>query len=201
MKKLISFVMVMCFAMPNLVSAQDVANDYKFYVGGAIGFTQNFYDGNTTTSNLTLMPELGYNINDKLSVGLDLGYTRDTDKYDKGDGSVDLHKTMFIVRPYVRYAFYRNERVNIFCDGGLSYVHTNKEQYGGSGKYDSKSNGFEVGLYPGISYRISSRFSLVAHLGSLAYASAKPDYDGAKSTSTFGLSLANGTSFGLYLHF
>lgn len=187
MKKLISFVMVMCFAMPNLVSAQDEVNDNKFYVGGSLGFTQNFVDGESTTNTFELKPELGYNINDKLSLGLALGFSRDKVK------DVDGDTKTFSINPYLRYAFYRNGKVSIFCDGGFSYDHRNH--------YDAKSNGFEIGLYPGVSYQISSKFSLVAHLGSLAYQYNKPEGDGAVSASSFGLNLWNGTAFGLYFHF
>jgi len=41
----------------------------------------------------------------------------------------------------------------------------------------------------------------VSHVGRLGYSQAKPDADGAKAISTFGLDLDNSLSFGLYYNF
>ncbi len=201
MKKLFLLATLFCMAMPSAMSAQNEMIVTRFYVGGAIGFTTNSYDGKRQSSTLKFSPEFGYNINNKMSVGLALGYNRITNKRNVSDGTIDLHTTTFSFSPYFRYAFYRDNKVNIFCDAGFTYSNSNEENYEASKKYDYKVNGFEIGLYPGISYRISSKFSLVAHLGSLAYRSSKPDTENGKSTSRFGLSLANGTSFGLFYNF
>lgn len=192
-------------AMPNVMSAQDEVNDYKFYVGGSIGFTQNSYDGDTQNTNFGISPEFGYNINDKFSAGIVLGYSRYTNKAATKD-DIDLHNSTFTVNPYLRYTFMNDGRVNLFCDAGFFYKLINNESKGmnDSGKpkaVDNKTNAFGVALSPGIAYRISNRFSLVAHLGSLGYETSKPDYKDAKSTSKFGLNLANGTSFGVYFNF
>ena len=206
MKKLFALVMVLCMALPNAMSAQDEINNYKFYVGGSLGFNQNSYDGDTQNNTINFSPEFGYNINEKFSVGIALGLSRYTDKTNKKE---DLHTNTVSINPYVRYTFYTNGRVNLFCDGGFTFKQVNHESLDedfedGETVYDTKdnkTNAFGIAFKPGIAYRISDRFSLVAHLGSLGYESSKPDYKGAKSTSNFGLSLANGTSFGVYFNF
>ena len=210
MKKLISLVLLFVMAVPNVMTAQDETNEYKFYVGGSLGFTQNSYDGDAENSTLLFSPEFGYNINDRLSVGLALGYSRYTDKADSyyyDDDYPDLHTTVLSFTPYVRYAFYQNDRVRLFCDGGFTYEVQNQESSNYNyekNKYtteDNKIKGYQIAVRPGISYQISDRFSLVAHLGSLGYTSWKEDVKHAKSHTSFGLSLSNGTSFGLFFNF
>ncbi len=177
MKKILA---IMIMAVASLGAfAQD------WYAGGQVGFWRNSGDNHTE---FMILPEVGYNMNDQVALGATFGYD-----YNYEDG---LKVNLFQVNPYLRYSFYNNDRVKMFLDGGVDLG------IGWSKKDEHKSStavAYGIGLKPGLSYRISDAFSLVAHLGFVGYqggndASGRPDEGG------FVLS-GNNISFGFYVNF
>ena len=153
------------------------------YIGGSLGFKTTSYDGESTTS-WSIMPEIGYNLNDSWAIGTTIGYGQSG----KGDAKV---KT-FTVAPYARLTVAKLDMVNVFLDGGVGYNHTD---FAGV-----KANSFNVGIKPGVAVNLNDKLSFVAHFGFLGYETSKPK--GAdKSTNSFELDLDNDLSFGLYLNF
>lgn len=159
----------------------------QVYLGGAAGLTSVSHDGNSTT-NFVIMPEIGYNLDDNWALGISVGY---------GESGKDATKVKtFIVNPYARYTFAKFSKVNLFVDGGFSFENVDSKSLG------YKVNTWGIGLKPGVAVNLNEKFSLVAHLGYLGYESAKPDFDGAKATNTFGLSVdATTVNFGFYYNF
>ena len=167
----------------------------KFYVGGSMGYSSEAYDGGTTTSTLTFLPEFGYVLNANMAVGAELGYNS---TYNKNGGRTD---GTFTFAPYFRYTFLSFGDVSLFGDGVLSYKR-------GTTKYDgvdkaSNTNTIGISVQPGIAYSLNEHFSLVAKFGSvLGYSSSKPDAEGAKATTAFDLlALNNKLTFGCYYTF
>ncbi len=157
----------------------------QVYVGGSVGFETTSQDGNSST-NFKILPEIGYNLNEDWAVGITLGYSQNKD-------FSDVKTKMFQISPYARYTVAKLDKVNIFVDGTVGYMH-----------YDlagTKSNAFEVGLKPGVSVNLNDKLSFVSHLGFLGYQYAKADVDGAKAANTFGFDFSNNISFGLYYNF
>ena len=76
----------------------------QWYIGGSVGFGSVKPSGGDSEAVFSILPELGYQLNDKWSVGAKVGYH-------KGDGiaavinstntRVDLTEE-FIIRPYAR---------------------------------------------------------------------------------------------------
>ena len=156
----------------------------QVYVGGGLGFTVKSYDGESTTT-WSILPEIGYNINDKWAVGTVIGY---------GESGKDDHKTKrFEVSPYVRYTAVKLNQVNVFLDGGVGYAHNDV--------MGAKSNEFSVGIKPGVAVNLNDKLSFVTHFGFLGYQYEKAD--GAdKGQNTFGFNLnGNSLTFGLYYNF
>ena len=166
-----------------------VSANAQVYLGGGVGVATSSYDGNSTTV-WSILPEVGYNINDKWAVGTVIGYGESKVKV---AGVSEKVKT-FQVSPYARYTFVKFDHVNLFIDGGVGYKH---EDYAGM-----KTNTFGIGLKPGVAVNLNEKLSFVAHVGFLGYKYDKDDYEGAKAANTFGLDL-DGTnlSFGLYYNF
>ena len=161
----------------------------QVYVGGSLGFASESYDGNSETV-WSIMPEIGYNLNEDWAVGVVAGYGESRDKV-KGLGT-DKVKTV-AVSPYVRYTPVKFEKVNIFVDGGFGYQNVN---WGG----DVKENIWEFGLKPGVAVNLNDKLSFVSHFGFLGYKYDK--YKGAdKGTNTFGFNLGSEVSFGMYYNF
>lgn len=163
----------------------------NLYVGGEVGF---MHDGDKNTNALSILPEIGYNLNSHWAVGTTIGW-----QYTHFCGR-DLSTNLFRFNPYARYTFFRssNNLVNLFVDGtvgvGLGWT---------SYKDDDTDAAcvWEIGLKPGIAINLTDKFSIVAHVGMLGYQgvndAAKPAYH-----SKGGLDLSgNNLSFGFYYNF
>ena len=160
----------------------------QVYLGGGVGFQTSSYDGNSETY-FTILPEIGYNLDENWAVGLTVGYGESKVK-EKGES--EKVKT-FKIAPYARYTFVKFDKVNLFVDGTVGYQN---ENYAGV-----KTNTFGVGLKPGVAVNLNDKLSFVAHVGFLGYENEKVKGDD-KSTNSFGLNL-NGSnlSFGVYYNF
>ena len=75
----------------------------KVYVGGNIGVWHDQTDDYTSAS---ILPEIGYNFNQKWTFGTQIGY-----QY-IGDG--DVHNNSFVLNHYASYTFYRAGMVQLF---------------------------------------------------------------------------------------
>ena len=171
----------------------------QVYVGGSLGFNSKHsgaLDKSFTT--FTIAPEVGYNLNEKWAVGVALGFTTGdlmtfTDKF---GGTYNGKATAFEIKPYARYTFAKLDNFNFFIDGAVWYSNANLKDN------DVKVNTFGIALQPGVAYNVNDKISLVAHIGSLGFESQKPNYDGAKADTEFGLGVSGSAlSFGLYYNF
>lgn len=175
-----------------------ISANAQVYVGGSLGYnTQKDavevggISTDETTSNLSIEPEIGYNLSDNWAVGIKLGYAN-------ANGKTNTWK----VAPYARYTFVKAGKFSAFCDGGVAWstIHTN------GAKFVGNKNCITIGFNPGIAYEISKKVSLVAHFGDLSY-----QYTSQKTkdvtpetkttTSKFNLGLDNSISFGAYYNF
>ena len=169
----------------------------QVYVGGELGFETTSQDGVSNTS-LTLMPEIGYNLDENWAVGISFGYGQISNENKVVDAlgneaTVTVKNKRFIINPYARYTFLKLDKVNVFVDGGLSYAH-----YDNAG---SKNNQFAIGVRPGVAINLNDKLSFVSHFGWLGYKNSKDDYDGAKAANTFGFDVNSKVSFGMYYNF
>lgn len=163
------------------------AQSNKWYAGGQLTFgkTTESVSGLKTTQ-VTVLPELGYNMTDNFSVGAQLGV-----QYRKAGGE---EKTVFQVNPYARYTYYKYERINLFVDGGVDL---------GIGRADgSTAVQFGIGFRPGVSFDINDKFSLVAHVGFLGYQGGNRAAKDNGAPENWGLNLnSNNIMFGFYYNF
>ena len=172
-----------------LVAMMTMTANAQVYVGGGVGLQSSSYDGNSETY-FTILPEIGYNLNEDWAVGMTVGYVEARTKV-KNVGTEKV-KT-FQIAPYARYTFAKFDKVNLFVDGTVAYSHVN---YAGV-----KTNTFGLGLKPGVAVNLNDKLSFVAHVGFLGYQNDKVKGDD-KSTNTFGLNLdGSNLSFGVYYNF
>ena len=87
----------------------------QVYVGGGIGFTTASNDGNSAT-NFKIIPEIGYNLDENLAVGISFGYAQNETKIN----GVKTTNKEFEISPYLRYTFLKLDKVNVLFDGGLT---------------------------------------------------------------------------------
>lgn len=174
-----------------------VAANAQVWVGGSLDFNTNStkFDGTELSSatNFEIAPEIGYNLNNKWAVAVALGYSHTEDAtIEIGDDyAFSGCANGFSIKPYVRYTFVKSGNFSVFCDGYLQYATLH---YQGN---EDNLNAFSVGVTPGISYDLSSKVSLVAHVGELSYRHAWMD---KLTNDKFNLNLTNAISFGAYVN-
>ena len=183
-----------------LVAVASLAANAQVWVGGEVGYhhertTQNKVETGKA-NDFVLLPEIGYKLNDKFDVAVKIGFAHSED----GDGILGMdipvnygYANAFVLNPYLRYTFAKAGDFSFFADGGFSYV--NAHICGD----DNSTNAWQIAIKPGISYALSEKVSLVAHVGGIGYSYAK--YDDTK-TNGFDLGVkGNNITFGAYVSF
>lgn len=179
------------FLMAAMMVATLAANA-QVYVGGGINFSSSKpayvkVDGVAepdATTKFGILPEVGYKLDDKLSVGIALGYEHSKQGDVKTNG--------FSIAPYARYTFVKWNNIGLF--GEAQFAYSNKKETEsvdmGDGKtmdVDKKSNGWSLGVRPGISIDLNEKLTFITKFGWLGYKSEKPsDAKGQKASSDFG---------------
>ena len=171
-----------------------VSMSAQFYVGGSVGFA-SFDDSNKSHSAFKFVPEVGYNLDEDMAVGIALAYTQGstTAAWLLTDPNEDL-KT-FSIAPYLRYSFAKFGPVTVFADGCFEYAHIDND--------GAKANGWGLGIKPGIAVNLNEKVSFVAKLGKVGYTSSKGDWDGAEAFGEFDFTLSSlaALQFGMYYNF
>lgn len=172
------------FFMIAVMAVAAISASAQTWAGGSLGFStkhNNGADKNVKAFNIN--PEVGYSLNDKFDVAIALGY-------EHFDGKTNAYS----IKPYVRYTFAKEGNFSAFVDGGLNYTtkHTNG--------VENNENSFGAFVAPGIAYGVSSKVTLVAHLGDGLTFDHNWTKDVARSNK-LALDLFNGVSFGAYYNF
>ena len=176
-----------------LVAMMTLTVNAQVYVGGGVGFQTTSQDGNSETF-FKLVPEIGYNLDENWAVGIAVGYGEHKTTLKSGNLKTTAKVKAFEIAPYARYTFAKFDKVNLFVDGTVDYLHTDNA--------GDKNNTFSIGLKPGVAVNLNDKLSFVAHAGFLGYQNSKDDYEGAKAANTFGFDLdGSNLSFGVYYNF
>ena len=194
-----------------LVAVASLAANAQVWVRGEVGFsaTKASFDGNKegAAARFNFLPEIGYTLNDKFDIALTIGlshansngdYYEGSQKFDVIGGNLeDVNRNAFTINPYVRYKFAKTGDFTFFVDGGFSYtmIHYSNTSLA---TYDDNANQWALGFKPGISYSLTDKVSLVAHVGDLGYAFYKW---GDQKSNTFDMGISNNISFGAYVSF
>ncbi|MDE7457246.1 MAG: porin family protein [Muribaculaceae bacterium] len=163
------------------------AQTNKWYAGGQLTFGRTTESASGVKSTqVTVLPELGYNLTDNFAIGAQAGV-----QYRKSGGE---EKTVFQINPYARYTYLKYERVNLFVDGGVDF--------GIGGAHGSTAVQYGIGFRPGVSFNINDKFSLVAHVGFLGYQGGNRPAKRNGAPENWGLNLdSNNLMFGFYYNF
>ena len=163
------------------------AQSGTWYSGGQVTFGRTTQEvSGLKTTQVTVLPEIGYNFTDRFAVGSVVGVS-----YKK---TGDEKLTVFKIDPYARYTYFASDRINLFIDGGVDF---------GIGKADGHcAVEYGIGLRPGIALNINEKFSLVAHVGFLGYQSGNRPAKRNGTAENWGLDLnSNNLMFGFYCKF
>lgn len=163
------------------------ASAQNWYAGGQFTFGRTTESASRVKSTqVTVLPEIGYNITDNFAIGSILGVS-----YRKSGGE---EKTIFKVNPYARYTYFNTGSLNLFMDGGVDL---------GIGRaHGSTAVEYGIGIRPGFSFDVTDHFSLVAHIGFLGYQGGNRPAKNNGANENWGLNLSsNNLMFGFYYNF
>ena len=179
------------------VAAFSFANA-QFFVGGSLGFTSGsgsssvtvtetsgsntetttIEEKNPSYSEFSFSPKAGYYLNDKLAVGITLGFsTYSETEYDynysnnlqQTEMSLKYTENMFGVAPFVRYHFAEWNNFSLFGELSMGLAFGSSKEIETSPNKEEEMKGpslfgFGVTIMPGISYKINDHIQLEATL-------------------------------------
>jgi hypothetical protein len=210
MKKLVLIAFVMLIAIPMVTRAQikkavpvaksspmqsmDMSSPTakgKWLVGPSFGFNSTSYDdGNATIkqSYMDFQPEIGYFINDNISLGLSLALGADQVRV---DGTATDKSSTFFVAPTLRYYLPISSKFQFL--GKLQVpVGANKTTLDSGVDVDEKSTQFGVQAIPAFVFFPSNKIAIEMTFGSLHFNSRK---EGGVTENNFGLSILSDNNF------
>ena len=171
------------FVLSLLVALMGVTASAQVYVGGGVGFWR---DADANTTDFTIAPEVGYNLDANWDLGIQFGYSHAYNKGVKGNA--------LEVNPYARYTFAKFGAVSLFAD-----ITAGVKSYKVKGS-DSQT-GWQAGVKPGVRVNLAKNVDFVAHCGFLGYRDADDQYC-SYGTNGFGFNLdANNLVFGINYRF
>ena len=182
MRKLLLSIFMLCIL--------SVAANAQVYMGGTFGFTYRKDVNDVSKRDFTLVPEIGYQLNDKISTGMNLGYRHIGNTTISGFTYACDKYISFGIAPYIRYNLYQNHKVRIFADGVASLWHVKYKGLQNAGEQTGKDidgNRWTVGIRPGIAYDATQHFSCLAKIGWFGYSCTK--MEGYKATATWNIDL------------
>jgi len=168
MKKILLTLALAAFAM---------TTNAQLVIGGNIGFdhdgnSRGDYSTNATTT-FSIMPKIGYWLNEDMQVGIQLGvnydYTRTYDGDNNNDHYYSTTQLEWRFAPYFRYNFARWNKFTAFCEAQLGIGITPKSSWknattdkDGNGNVSNLNINFNV--VPGVNYALTEKISLDAYL-------------------------------------
>ena len=187
MKKVITFISVLCFLGFSVSEAQiirgrsllGVSTSFSYVNFGSdimsLGFTSTSYKGNSTDYvdpgkdkiiTLNLLPRFGYFVANNLALGLNLCIASSTDK--PGDGE-KYTMTAFGAGPFVRYYISGSKVMPFFEVSTLFGSVTSKNVYLGN-EYSNSSSMRSIGAGAGVAVKVGEKvtFDLMAGYNSMS---------------------------------
>ncbi len=168
------------------------------FASGSVGYS-SVKTGDIKSDQFNVTPRVGYFITNNFVIGAQLGFASGKDtNYNALGGLDETKRTGFQAGAFARYYSTPANAFSFFGQLSAAYNATKYE----SGGFESKINGFDLGVSPGISYFVSDHIALETTFGFLGYGTRKPDADGAESTNSFDLNLdLSNVTFGIVYKF
>jgi outer membrane protein len=188
-------IMVLAIAVTAFATSVNAQQGGVLVYGNFGIMSQTHDDGGTKTKVMNGMfsPGIGYGVNDKLIVGLNIGLS--SQKTDP-DGPGDVTTTNFSAGPFVRYTQSLSDIFTVYGQANASFLSGVTKYSPGSSK--DKTSGVDVNITPNFGINLGKGWGLNFGFGSLGFTSttAKPDDGGSDDKikdSSFGLALNGNT--------
>ncbi|NDW18200.1 porin family protein [Dysgonomonas sp. 216] len=144
----------------------------KMWVGGSVGLSSTSVkvgEFDEDYLNYKILPEFGYVVNDKIGVGIVVGFQQTEVDIEDLLASEEIQGKVqgFVINPFVRYSVLKGSIGGIFVDGGVGFSQAKNKDT------DLKATIFDVGFRPGIALNVSDKVVLTAKFGFLGYQNTK----------------------------
>lgn len=193
-------------ALSALFVLSTINSKAQFYIGGSLGYTSTkvSYNGNDQSgSSFKIIPEIGYCLNEKVSLGIQAGYAHGYAAFGSltvtdiqsainiiASGYADIsEETMklnsFTITPYIRYNVLSLGKFHLFLEGVAGYTNIKSDgiiAIGEQPKQEITMDAFEIVVRPGITLNLCKHINVQMKLGSLGYISAKDKESDMKIT-------------------
>jgi hypothetical protein len=210
MKKLILAI----FAVGVAASAQAQSGILLYGMGGYQSFntTENpgsalGVDAETRTRGWQLMPGIGYQLNNRFAVGLNIGFqgTKTISEDLNVPFETENINRHFQIGPFVRMimplgnTFFVYNQLNVSYLSGKRITGSNTAITPPAADVVDEYNGFGALWYPAVGINVTHCMALTFEFGGIGYARQNWDNDGPSETtnSGFGVTLGRGFSFGV----
>jgi len=161
---------------------------WSFGGSASFGYADQEFEnfGNTFESNFlsfSIIPEIGYAVEENLILGLGLGYSYR--RSEDNDSNIDFSNDTFIIAPFIKRFFPINDNLLFTLKGEFRYTKANADNFSNGNNITTQgSNTYFVGIRPGISFFISEKVALEANFGSLGYERTTSETNNNPSTFT-----------------
>ena len=189
--------LAMLFAVALVVPA--VAEN--MWIGGSLGYSNTDVKDADSVTSWTIEPEFGYSVDEKLDIGIDLGYS-----YDEGAGEIygvafpTDKMTTIAIAPFVRYKMFSIGSFDFLAKGSIFYANSKLDAA------DAKIDAYGIAIAPVVTYSINETWSIgcTLNFAEIGYTHAKgDDKTGDAEVNEFGFNLNDGSiiSVGFSYHF
>lgn len=184
----------------------------QFYIGSSLGIYENSVKNTQDKKvgfsylNFSIAPELGYNLSEKVDIGLSLSIQSDNRKsyqFIPDEMSSKIISTGTGLSPYIRYSFFKFGNFDILGKLALNFINNTSKFYDAGGNQNDKRTSTIIGanIAPLLFYNFSERIALYTQLNFLGLDCSKTtektgDYKtGSSTTFNFGVNTDNLVTF------
>lgn len=149
MKKLV-LLATLFVAVSSIASAQ-------YWVSGGFSYTSSEEANDDKSSSFVITPRLGYELNDKWSIGGGIGYSSSSEK----NGNDEVNRSLFEIAPFARYKIASLSKFNFQAEAVLAFGFGSSEYINNGtvvSEPDLSSTGFSIA--PVIGYEINEKWTL-----------------------------------------
>lgn len=148
----------------------------QWVLGGNIGVDHqnnhgnDYIAGSTSSTDISIMPKVGYQLNENMQIGAQVGYVYDYDRnYINPAGSVDDYTSdkshSIVIAPYLRYNVGQWKNFTFFCEGTLSLTlglesSTYNSVTGNTTDWGDSYTSFGINVTPGLNYKLTENISM-----------------------------------------
>ena len=190
--------LAMLFAVALVVPA--VAEN--MWIGGSLGYSNTDVKDADSVTSWTIEPEFGYSVDEKLDIGIDLGYSYEENAWEAFGIQAPVPDTVTTIgiAPFVRYKIFSIGSFDFLAKGSIFYASAKADAS------DAKIDAYGIKIAPVVTYSINETWSIGATLdfAELGFTHAKGDEKaGDMEVDEFGFNLNDGSliSIGFSYHF